>query len=128
VCPRGALTPLRWLLRARCQRPPSRRAPSAASNSRRPMVTVIRSSRARCVKGRIPRDKRAVPNSAAPGAGGAHAGGCNAERRLRFQEIYLRPRRFTSSRTCGTILARGLRATRPAQQRQANLPERACKT
>src|SRR5215467_174047 len=34
--------------------------PSAASNSRRPMVTVIRPSRARCVKGRIPRRERAV--------------------------------------------------------------------
>ena len=49
--------------------------PSAASNSRRPMVTVIRPSRARCVRGRIPRRVRAVPNSAAPGA---HAGtGCD---------------------------------------------------
>src|SRR5262249_11755872 len=47
--------------------------PSAASNSRRPMVTVIRPSRARCVKGTIPRHERAVPNSAAPGEGGAHA-------------------------------------------------------
>src|SRR5262249_9293215 len=34
--------------------------PSAASNSRRPMVTVIRPSRARCVNGRIPRHGRAV--------------------------------------------------------------------
>jgi len=34
--------------------------PSAASNSRRPMVTVIRPSRARCVKERIPRLQRAV--------------------------------------------------------------------
>src|SRR6516225_8370699 len=34
--------------------------PSAASNSRRPMVTVIRSSRARCVKGTIPRHERVV--------------------------------------------------------------------
>ena len=42
--------------------------PSAASNSRLPMVTVIRPSRARCVEGTIPRHERAVPNSAAPGA------------------------------------------------------------
>jgi hypothetical protein len=35
----------------RAAKPP----PSAASNSRRPMVTVIRPSRARCVEGRIPR-------------------------------------------------------------------------
>src|SRR5262249_58971218 len=35
--------------------------PSAASNSRRAMVTVIRPSRARCVKGKIPRHERAVP-------------------------------------------------------------------
>src|SRR5262249_12345787 len=34
--------------------------PSATSNSRRPMVTVIRPFRARCVKGTIPRHKRAV--------------------------------------------------------------------
>ena len=34
--------------------------PSATSNSRRPMVTVIRPSRARCVKGTIPRHERAV--------------------------------------------------------------------
>src|SRR5262249_31969817 len=34
--------------------------PSTASNSRRPMVTVIRPSRARCVKGTIPRYERAV--------------------------------------------------------------------
>ena len=34
--------------------------PSAASNSRRPMVTVMRPSRARCVKGTIPRHERAV--------------------------------------------------------------------
>src|SRR5262245_21945132 len=32
------------------------------------MVTVIRPSRARCVKGTIPRHERAVPNSAASGA------------------------------------------------------------
>ena len=48
--------------------------PSATSNSRRPMVTVIRPSRARCVKGTIPRRERAVPNSAAPDADGTHAG------------------------------------------------------
>src|SRR5258708_26701129 len=34
--------------------------PSAASNSRRPMMTVIRPSRARCVKATIPRHRRAV--------------------------------------------------------------------
>src|SRR5215831_83522 len=34
--------------------------PSAASNSLRPMVTVIRPSRARCVKATIPRHERAV--------------------------------------------------------------------
>src|SRR5215471_18188638 len=34
--------------------------PSATINSRRPMVTVIRPSRARCVKGTIPRYERAV--------------------------------------------------------------------
>src|SRR5262249_32955043 len=34
--------------------------PSAASNSRRPMVTVIRPSRARCVEGTIARRERTV--------------------------------------------------------------------
>jgi len=34
--------------------------PSATRNSRRPMVTVIRPSRARCVRGTIPRHERAV--------------------------------------------------------------------
>jgi hypothetical protein len=34
--------------------------PRAASNSRRPMVTVIRPSRARCVKATVPRHQRAV--------------------------------------------------------------------
>ena len=34
--------------------------PSAASNSRRPMVTVMRPSRARCVNGRISRQGRVV--------------------------------------------------------------------
>ena len=34
--------------------------PSAASNSRRPMVTVIRPSRVRCVNGTIPRHQRTV--------------------------------------------------------------------
>src|SRR5262245_268242 len=34
--------------------------PSAASNSRRLMMTVIRPSRARCVKGTIPHQERAV--------------------------------------------------------------------
>ena len=34
--------------------------PSAASNSRSPMVTVIRPSRARCVKPTVPRHQRAV--------------------------------------------------------------------
>src|SRR5262249_37102955 len=47
------------LLRARRKRAP-RRAAECASNSRRPMVTVIRPSRARCVNARIPRHQRAV--------------------------------------------------------------------
>src|SRR5262245_42729148 len=34
--------------------------PSATNNSRRPMMTVIRPSRARCAKGTIPRHERAV--------------------------------------------------------------------
>ena len=43
---------------------------SAASNSRRPMMTLIRPSRARCVKGTIPRHERAVFT----GQGGQDAG------------------------------------------------------
>ena len=35
-------------------------SPSAPSNSRRPMLTVIRPSRARCVEGTIARHERAV--------------------------------------------------------------------
>src|SRR5262249_34339912 len=50
---------------------------SAASNSRRPMVTVMRPSRARCVKGTIPRHERAVPQHTA-----------RAER-LAFREVFL---------------------------------------
>jgi transposase len=48
--------------------------PSAASNSRRPMVTVIRPSRARCVKGRIPRHERAVLTVRHPARAGHCAG------------------------------------------------------
>ena len=61
----------RFCRRAAVRAPRAATPPSAASNSRRPMVTVIRPSRARCVKATIPRHERAVPNSAAPGAGGA---------------------------------------------------------
>src|SRR6516225_1325180 len=45
--------------------------PNAASNSRRPMVTVIRPSRARCVKGTIPRHERAVFTARPPARGAA---------------------------------------------------------
>src|SRR5262249_57531905 len=48
--------------------------PSAASNSRRPMVTVIRPSRARCVNGRIPRHERAVPTARHPARTGCTPG------------------------------------------------------
>ena len=44
--------------------------PSVASNSRRPMVTVIRPSCTRCSNGRIPRHQRPVLTARAPGAGG----------------------------------------------------------
>jgi hypothetical protein len=50
----------RRLLRAHRERPRGAAPPSAASNSRRPMVTFIRPSRARCVNGTIPRHQRAV--------------------------------------------------------------------
>src|SRR5499427_9847102 len=41
------------------------------------MVTLIRPSRARCVDGTIARHERAVPNSAAPRAGGAGSAALN---------------------------------------------------
>src|SRR5262249_48288541 len=57
-------TPIRRICLGCCARAASGHAaavpPSATSNSRRPMVTVIRPSRARCVNGRIPRNERAV--------------------------------------------------------------------
>src|SRR6516164_1342190 len=59
----GDRIPTRGTLAGCCARAASGHAaapPSAASNSRRPMVTVIRPSRARCVKERIPRLQRAV--------------------------------------------------------------------
>jgi hypothetical protein len=62
--------PMAGSLLACCARAASGHAaapPSATSNFRRPMVTVIRPSRARRVKETIPRHERAVPNSAAPG-------------------------------------------------------------
>src|SRR5262245_10652432 len=66
--------------------------PSAASNSRRPMVTVIRPSRARCVKGTIPRHELAVPNDAALVAGEAHAGHRLATERSPRATLWLRRR------------------------------------
>ena len=64
-------TPMRRMRAAYCARAVTGQAtaapPNAASNSRRPMVTAIRPSRARCVKGTIPRHERAVPNRAASG-------------------------------------------------------------
>jgi len=88
--------------------------PSAASNSRRPMVTVIRPLPREVRKSKDTTRRACCPNSAAPCAGGAHA-----RHRLQrsasrprlpawFQEIYFRPRRFTSSRTCGTMLTRAV--------------------
>ena len=68
-------------------------------NSRRPMVTVIRPSRARCVEGRIPRHERAVPNSAAPGAGGAGSAALNVLGTPRDEWALATP---TASRGCAT--------------------------
>jgi len=57
-------TPMRRIRSGCCARAASGHVasapPRAASNSRRPMVTVMRPSRARCVEGRIPRHGRAV--------------------------------------------------------------------
>jgi hypothetical protein len=49
-------------------------APSATSKSRRPMVTVVRPSRARVRKCNDATRRAHCPNSATPGAGGGHAG------------------------------------------------------
>src|SRR5262245_7029616 len=75
------------------------------------MVTVIRPSRARCVKGTIPRHEACCPS--APGAGGAHAGPAATERRPAhdcglISRDYFRPPRFTSSRTCETMCGRAV--------------------
>src|SRR5215471_3793179 len=73
--------------------------PSAANNSRRPMVTAIRPSRARCVDGTIARHERAVPNSAAPGAGGAGSAALNVLGTPRDEWALATP---TASRGCAT--------------------------
>src|SRR5262249_6601726 len=60
----GTRNPMVGSLPACCARAASGQAaimpPSAASNPGRPMVTVIRPSRARCVRATIPRHERAV--------------------------------------------------------------------
>src|SRR5262249_54209325 len=100
----GALTlrnPTETLLVDCCARAASGQAaapPSAASNSRRPMVTVIRPSRARCVKETIPRHERAVPNSAPPGEGAAHAGQQAATERRFARSLRLDFERFIFGR------------------------------
>src|SRR6516165_8085092 len=57
-------TPIRRIRSGCCARAPTGHdaaaPPSAASNSRRPMVTVIRPSRARCVKATVSRHERRV--------------------------------------------------------------------
>src|SRR5262249_55098674 len=55
-------------VRAAARAPRAAAPPSAASNSRLSMVTVIRPSRARCVKATIPRHERAVPAARAGSA------------------------------------------------------------
>ena len=67
--------------------------PSATSNSRRPMVTVIRPSLARRVSGTIPRHERAVLR------------GTQGERGARLAQ---RSARFTSSRTRETACGRAV--------------------
>src|SRR5262245_55459571 len=56
--------------------------PSAASNSRRPMVTVMRPSRARVRKRNDITPRACCPNSAAAKAGGAHLGTLAPEKHL----------------------------------------------
>src|SRR5262249_5527714 len=86
--------------------------PSAASNSRRLIVTVIRPSRARCVKGTIPRHERAVLIQA--GGGGAalatkctqHAGRSASTLKRAFAR---RRGLFSSDRASGSTLIFGCR-------------------
>src|SRR6516225_1738313 len=59
------------LLRVRCKRP---RGCRAAECDRRPMVTVIRPSRARCVNGTIPHHERAVLTARHPARAGRTRG------------------------------------------------------
>src|SRR6516162_3389169 len=75
----GSMTPMRGIFDADCcactaSGQVAAAPPSAASNSRRPMVTVIRPPRARCVKATIPRHERAVLTARHPARAGAHAG------------------------------------------------------
>src|SRR5262249_24473436 len=91
--------------------------PSAASSSRRPMVTVIRPSRARCVEGTLARRERAVLSVRHP----ARAGSARRTQR---------GTRFPSSRTRETMFGRAVfsegDAARPITASQP--PGRACKT
>src|SRR5262252_10499877 len=63
------------------------------------MVTLIRPSRARCVDGTIARHERAVPNSAAPGAGEAGSAALNVLGTPRDEWALATP---TASRGCAT--------------------------
>src|SRR5262249_7461675 len=67
---------------------------SAANNSRRPMVTVIRPSRARCVNGTIPRHERAVLTFGREGCRGCL--GCEEELKLSLP-LFLLEKTFTFS-------------------------------
>ena len=96
--------------------------PIAASNSRRPMVTVMRLSRPRCVNRRIPCHECAALTARYPARARRTSGtGCNERRPAHHSDLisedYFRPGRFTSSgpegRGCRARFS--LRATRPVQ-------------
>jgi len=79
--------------------------PSAASNSRRPMVTVMCPSRARVRNATIPRHERAVLNAWTPARMGRHAGHppqrivARASLRLAFKSWLLCSRNRTSEQS-----------------------------
>ena len=95
--------------------------PSAASNSRRPMVTVIRPSRARCVKGRIPRHERPVL-TARRGRGHDHSLTRTEPRGLGFSSLSKRARESDAPRLISR-LARGVAwPTFPRRVQDDHLP------
>src|SRR5262249_59968013 len=103
----------RRLLRTRRERPRDCRAgersqqfPPSDGDCHAPLPCEVR-------EGNDTTPRACCPNSAAPGAGGAHAGPAATERRPAhdcglISRDYFRPPRFTSSRTCETMCGRAV--------------------